>query len=161
MKFTANSNGHMVLDLGAKSCTTTGNGVFAALFGGGDKNDKKSIKDLENQGLNGNIELFIDNSISMDIDVDEFKELSVFCKEEFGIQKDNAKFLYNGVKKCLDDLLYGIKTRGSEIIEVIGNLNKYYLIKKAEVTDLDKDLKKKDKDIRQKTYSHRSSGKPQ
>lgn len=143
MKFTANSKGHMSLDLGAKSCTTTGHGVFAALFGGGDKNDKKSIKDLENQGLNGEIELFVNNSISMDIDVDEFKELSQFCKEEFGIKQENTKFLYNGVKKFLDDLLYGIKTRGSEIIEVIGNLNKYYLIKKAEVTSLDKDLEKK------------------
>lgn len=142
MKLTANSKGHMIFNLGAKSCTTTGNGVFAAIFGGSDKNTK-SIKDLENQGLDGDIELFVNNSISMDIDVDEFKELSQFCKEEFGIQKDNAKFLYNGVKKCLDDLLYGIKTRGSEIIEVIGNLNKYYLIKKDEVTNLEKDLKKK------------------
>lgn len=143
MKFTANSKGHMVFDLGAKSCTTTGNGVFAALFGGGDKNDKKSIKDLENQGLNGNIDLFIDNQVSLDLDIDEFKELSQFCKEEFGIRKENTKFLYNGVKKFLDDLLYGIKTRGSEIIEVIGNLNKYYLIKKDEVTNLEKDLTKK------------------
>ena len=143
MKFTANSKGHMVFDLGAKSCTTTGNGVFAALFGGGDKNDKKSIKDLENQGLNGNIDLFIDNQVSLDLDIDEFKELSQFCKEEFGIRKEHTKFLYNGVKKFLDDLLYGIKTRGSEIIEVIGNLNKYYLIKKDEVTNLDKDLEKK------------------
>lgn len=143
MKFTANSKGHMTFDLGAKSCTTTGNGVFNVIFGGGDKNTKKSIKDLENQGLNGDIELFVNNSISMDIDVDEFKELSQFCKEEFGIKKENTKFLYNGVKKFLDDLLYGIKTRGSEIIEVIGNLNKYYLIKKAEVTSLDKDLEKK------------------
>lgn len=143
MKFTANSKGHMIFNLGAKSCTTTGNGVFAAIFGGGDKNTKTSIKDLEDQGLNGDIELFVNNSISVDIDVDEFKELSQFCKEEFGIKKENTKFLYNGVKKFLDDLLYGIKTRGSEIIEVIGNLNKYYLIKKAEVTDLDKDLEKK------------------
>ena len=143
MKFTANSKGHMSLDLGAKSCTTTGHGVFAAIFGDGDKNTKTNIKDLENQGLDGDIELFINNSISMDIDVDEFKELSQFCKEEFGIKKENTKFLYNGIKKFLDDLLYGIKTRGSEIIEVIGNLNKYYLIKKAEVTSLDKDLEKK------------------
>ena len=143
MKFTANSKGHMVFNVGAKSCTTTGNGVFNVIFGGGDKNTKKSIKDLENQGLDGDIDLFINNSISMDIDVDEFKELSQFCKEEFGIKKENTKFLYNGVKKFLDDLLYGIKTRGSEIIEVIGNLNKYYLIKKAEVTSLDKDLEKK------------------
>lgn len=146
MKFTANSKGHMVFNLGAKSCTTTGNGVFNVIFGGGDKNTKKSIKDLENQGLNGDIELFVNNSISMDIDVDEFKELSQFCKEEFGIKKENTKFLYNGVKKFLDDLLYGIKTRGSEIIEVIGNLNKYYLIKKAEVTSLDKDLEKKERE---------------
>ena len=143
MKFTANSNGHMVLDLGAKSCTTTGNGVFDTLFNGGNKNTKKTIKDLENQGLDGDIELFVNNSISMDIDVDEFKELSQFCKEEFGIRKENTKFLYNGIKKFLDDLLYGIKTRGSEIIEVIGNLNKYYLIKKDEVNTLDKDLAKK------------------
>ena len=141
MKFTANSNGHMSLDLGAKSCTTTGHGVFAAIFGGSDKNT--NIKDLENQGLDGDIELFVNNSISMEIDVDEFKELSQFCKEEFGIKKENTKFLYNGVKKFLDDLLYGIKTRGSEIIEVIGNLNKYYLIKKDEVNTLDKGLAKK------------------
>ena len=143
MKLTANSKGHMVLDLGAKSCTTTGHGVFAAIFGGGDKNTKTNIKDLENQGLNGEIELFVNNSISLDIDIDEFKELSQFCKEEFGIKKENTKFLYNGIKKFLDDLLYGIKTRGSEIIEVIGNLNKYYLIKKDEVNTLDKDLAKK------------------
>ena len=143
MKFTANSKGHMSLDLGAKSCTTTGHGVFAAIFGGGDKNTKTNIKDLENQGLDGDIELFINNSISMDIDIDEFKELSQFCKEEFGIRKENTKFLYDGIKKFLDDLLYGIKTRGSEIIEVIGNLNKYYLIKKDEVNTLDKDLAKK------------------
>ena len=143
MKLTANSKGHMVLDLGAKSCTTTGHGVFAAIFGGGDKNTKTNIKDLENQGLDGDIELFVNNSISMDIDIDEFKELSQFCKEEFGIKKENTKFLYNGIKKFLDDLLYGIKTRGSEIIEVIGNLNKYYLIKKDEVNTLDKDLAKK------------------
>ena len=143
MKLTANSKGHMSLDLGAKSCTTTGHGVFAAIFGGGDKNTKTNIKDLENQGLDGDIELFVNNSISMDIDIDEFKELSQFCKEEFGIKKENTKFLYNGIKKFLDDLLYGIKTRGSEIIEVIGNLNKYYLIKKDEVNTLDKDLAKK------------------
>ena len=143
MKFTANSKGHMVFDIGAKSCTTTGNGVFSAIFDGGNKNSKKSVKDLENQGLDGDIELFVNNSISMDIDVDEFKELSQFCKEEFGIRKENTKFLYDGIKKFLDDLLYGIKTRGSEIIEVIGNLNKYYLIKKDEVNTLDKDLAKK------------------
>ena len=143
MKLTANSKGRMIFNLGAKSCTTTGNGVYHTLFNGGNKNTKKTIKDLENQGLDGDIELFVNNSISMDIDVDEFKELSQFCKEEFGMQKDNAKFLYNGVKKFLDDLLYGIKTRGSEIIEVIGNLNKYYLIKKDEVNTLDKDLAKK------------------
>lgn len=143
MKFTANSKGHMVFNLGAKSCTTTGHGVFAAIFGGGDKNTKTNIKDLENQGLDGDIDLFINNSISMDIDVDEFKELSAFCKEEFDIKKENTKFIYNSIKKFLDDLLYGIKTRGSEIIEVIGNLNKYYLIKKDEVTNLEKDLKKK------------------
>ena len=143
MKLTANSNGRMIFNLGAKSCTTTGHGVFAAIFGGGDKNTKTNIKDLENQGLDGDIELFVNNSISMDIDVDEFKELSQFCKEEFGIKKENTKFLYNGIKKFLDDLLYGIKTRGSEIIEVIGNLNKYYLIKKDEVNTLDKDLAKK------------------
>ena len=141
MKFTANSNGHMVLDLGAKSCTTTGNGVFAALFGGGDKNDKKSIKDLENQGLNGNIELFIDNSISMDIDVDEFKELSQFCKEEFGIKQENTKFLYNGIKKFLDDIINGIKNRGKEIVDAIGDVNKDYLKKKAEIDQLEKELK--------------------
>ena len=145
MNFTANSKGHMSLDLGAKSCTTTGHGVFAAIFGGGDKNTKPktNIKDLENQGLDGDIELFVNNSISMYIYIDEFKELSQFCKEEFGIKKENTKFLYNGIKKFLDDLLYGIKTRGSEIIEVIGNLNRYYLIKKDEITSLDKDLKKK------------------
>ena len=143
MKLTANSKGRMIFNLGAKSCTTTGHGVFAAIFGGGDKNTKTNIKDLENQGLDGDIELFINNSISMDIDVDEFEELSQFCKEEFGIKKENTKFLYNGVKKFLDDLLYGIKTRGSEIIDVIGNLNKYYLIKKDEVNTLDKDLAKK------------------
>ena len=143
MKLTATSNGRMIFNLGAKSCTTTGHGVFAAIFGGGDKNTKTNIKDLENQGLDGDIELFVNNSISMDIDVDEFKELSQFCKEEFGIKKENTKFLYNGIKKFLDDLLYGIKTRGSEIIEVIGNLNKYYLIKKDEVNTLDKDLAKK------------------
>ena len=143
MKFTANSKGHMSLDLGAKSCTTTGHGVFAAIFGGGDKNTKTNIKDLENQGLDGDIELFVNNSISMDIDIDEFKELSQFCKEELNVKKENTKFLYNGIKKFLDDLLYGIKTRGSEIIEVIGNLNRYYLIKKDEITSLDKDLEKK------------------
>lgn len=46
MKLTANSKGHMIFNLGAKSCTTTGHGVFAAIFGDGDKNTKKSIKDL-------------------------------------------------------------------------------------------------------------------
>ena len=145
MKFTANSKGHMVLDLGAKSCTTTGNGVFAALFGGGDKNDKKSIKDLENQGLNGNIELFIDNSISMDIDVDEFKELSQFCKEEFGIKQENTKFLYSGIKKFLDDIINGIKNRGKEIVDAIGDVNKDYLKKKAEIDQLEKELKEENK----------------
>ena len=104
MKLTANSKGHMVFDIGAKSCTTTGNGVFSTIFDGRNKNSKKSVKDLENQGLenqglDGDIELFVNNSISMEIDVDEFKELSQFCKEEFGIRKENTKFLYNGIKK--------------------------------------------------------------
>ena len=132
MKFTANSNGHMVLDLGAKSCTTTGNGIFAAIFGGSDKNTKTNIKDLENQGLDGDIELFINNSISLDIDIDEFKELSQFCKEEFGIKKENTKFLYNG-----------IKNRGKEIVDAIGDVNKDYLKKKAEIDQLEKELKEK------------------
>ena len=144
MKFTANSKGHMVFDLGAKSCTTTGNGVFAALFGG-DKNDKKSIKDLENQGLNGNIDLFIDNQVSLDLDIDEFKELSQFCKEEFGIRKENTKFLYNGVKKFLDDLINGIKNRGKEVVDAIGDVNKDYLKKKAEIDQLEKELKEENK----------------
>lgn len=141
MKFTANSKGHMVFDIGAKSCTTTGHGVFAAIFGGGDKNTKTAIKDLENQGLNGQIDLFIDNQVSLDLDIDEFKELSQFCKEEFGIKQENAKFLYNGVKKFLDDIINGIKNRGKEVVDAIGNLNKDYLKKKAEIDQFEKELK--------------------
>ena len=138
MKFTANSKGHMSLDLGAKSCTTTGHGVFAAIFGGGDKNTKTNIKDLENQGLDGDIELFVNNSISMDIDIDEFKELSQFRKE-------NTKFLYNGVKKFLDDIINGIKNRGKEIVDAIGDVNKDYLKKKAEIDKFEKELKEENK----------------
>lgn len=145
MKLTANSKGRMIFNLGAKSCTTTGNGVFDTLFNGGNKNTKKTIKDLENQGLDGDIELFVNNSISMEIDVDEFKELSQFCKEEFGIKKENTKFLYNGVKKFLDDLLYGIKNRGKEIVDAIGDVNKDYLKKKAEIDKFEKELKEENK----------------
>ena len=143
MKLTANSKGRMIFNLGAKSCTTTGNGVFDTLFNGGNKNTKKTIKDLENQGLDGDIELFVNNSISMEIDVDEFKELSVFCKQDLELEKESARFIYQGIKKFLDDIIEGIKNRGKEIVDVIGNLNKYYLIKKDEVNTLDKDLAKK------------------
>ena len=81
----------------------------------------------------------------MDIDIDEFKELSQFCKEEFGIKKENTKFLYNGVKKFLDDIINGIKNRGKEIVDAIGDVNKDYLKKKAEIDKFEKELEEENK----------------
>lgn len=143
MKFTAKSNGKMNLDFGAKSTSTNGNGIF-------DKLKIKNSKDVKNDtfdddGIKGSLDIDIMSSMEVELSVDEFAELSKYCKENFEMEKDSLRFVYNGAKKFLDDLVNGIKNRGKEIVDAIGDINEEYLIRKAKVREmLKKEVNEKD-----------------
>ena len=145
MKFTILSNGDFHINCGAKNNSTVGNNILDIF---GKKVSKKPTKDdipqLDNQMFNGTIDGNLNSSVEMEIGIDEFKELSMFCKEHLNLEKDSARFLYHGIKKFLDDLINGIKNRGSEIVNIIGNINKDYLKKKFEINRLEKELKEKE-----------------
>ena len=143
MKFTVKSNGKMNLDFGAKSTSTNGNGIFDKLKIRNSKDVKKDS--FDDDGIKGSLDLDIMSSMEVELGIDEFEELSKFCKENFEMEKDSVKFLYNGAKKFLDDIINGIKNRGKEIIDVIGDINEEYLIRKGKVRDVEKEVNKKDK----------------
>ena len=85
------------------------------------------------------------SSMEVELGVDEFAELSKYCKENFEMEKDSLRFVYNGAKKFLDDLVNGIKNRGKEIVDAIGDINEEYLIRKAKVREmLKKEVNEKD-----------------
>lgn len=140
MKFTVKSSGKMNLDFGAKTVSTNGNGVFGTFRFRNSKDSKK--ESLDDDAIKGSIDVDILSSMEVELGVDEFEELSKFCKENFETKKDYTKFLYNGAKKFLDDIIIGIKTRGKTIVDVIGEINEEYLIRKAKTRDLEKVLQK-------------------
>lgn len=87
------------------------------IFGGSEKDnrlesfdDQHGLADLE---LNGEIET------SLDLNVEEMKELASYIKANQETEKDSIKFLYNGVKKLMNDVVSGIETRGKEIVNSI------------------------------------------
>lgn len=84
------------------------------------------------------------SSMEVELGVDEFEELSKFCKENFEMEKDSVKFLYNGTKKFLDDLVNGIKKRGQEIVNAIADVNEVYIVRKAQLRNVEKEVKEKD-----------------
>lgn len=84
------------------------------------------------------------SSMEVELGVDEFEELSKFCKENFEMEKDSVKFLYNGTKKFLDDLVNGIKKRGQEIVNAIAGVNEVYIVRKAQLRNVEKEVKEKD-----------------
>ena len=99
---------------------------------------------FDDDGIRGSVDIDIMSSMEVELGVDEFEELSKFCKENFEMEKDSFRFIYNGAKKFLDDLVNGIKSRGKEIIDAIGDINEEYLIRKAKVRDVEKEVKEKD-----------------
>ena len=146
MKFSITSKGSFHINCGAKNNSTKGNSIFDIF---GKKVSKKpgdeKIPELDHQMFDGTIDGLLSSSAELEIDADEFKELSVFCKEDLNLQKESTIFIYQGIKKFLDDLINGIKTRGTEIVDVIGNINKEYLKKKDEVTKFENELKEENK----------------
>ena len=138
MKFTAKSNGKMNLDFGAKSTSTSGNGIF-------DKLKIKNSKDVKNDtfdddGIKGSLDIDIMSSMEVELGVDEFEELSKFCKENFEMEKDSLRFVYNCAKKFLDDLVNGIKNRGKEIVDAISDVTEEYIIKEAKLRNVKKEV---------------------
>ena len=146
MKFSITSKGSFHINCGAKNNSTKGNSIFDIF---GKKVSKKpgdeKIPELDHQMFDGTIDGILSSSAELEIDADEFKELSVFCKQDLELEKESARFIYQGIKKFLDDIIEGIKNRGKEIVDVIGDVNKDYLKKKAEIDQLEKELKEENK----------------
>lgn len=142
MKFVVKSSGKCNLDVGVKSASTNGNGIFDKITLKNSKNVKKDCFDDNRAG--GTLDIDILSSMEVELGVDEFEELSKFCKENFEIEKESYRFVYNGIKKLLDDLVNGIKKHGREIVDAIGDINEEYLIRKAKVRDVEKEVKEKD-----------------
>ena len=148
MKFTVSSNGGFHINCGAKNNTTTGNNLFDIFtkIKKSNKSTKDEIPQLDHQLFDGTIDGNLRSVVELEIDSDELKELAEYCKKDFDLQKESAKFIYQGIKKFLDDLINGIKNRGKEIVDVIGDVNKNYLEKKAEIDKFEKELKEENKD---------------
>lgn len=128
----------MNLDFGAKSTSTNGNGIF-------DKLKIRNSKDVKNDtfdddGIKGSLDIDIMSSMEIELGVDEFAELSKYCKENFEMEKDSLRFVYNGAKKFLDDLVNGIKNRGKEIIDAISDVTEEYIIKEAKLRNVKKEV---------------------
>lgn len=143
MKFVIKSTGKMNLDVGVKSASTNGNGIFDKITLKNSKTVKKDCFDDNRAG--GTLDIDIMSSMEVELGVDEFEELSKFCKENFEMEKDSFRFVYNGAKKFLDDLVNGIKNRGKEIVDAIGDVTEEYIIREAKCRDLEKEVKEKDK----------------
>ena len=142
MKFNVKSSGKSSIIFGAKSTSTSGNGIF-------DKLKIKNSKDVKNDtfdddGIKGSLDIDIMSSIEVELSVDEFEELSKFCKENFEMEKDSFRFIYNGAKKFLDDLVNGIKNRGKEIVDAISDVTEEYIIKEAKLRNVKKEVNEKD-----------------
>ena len=105
----------------------------------------EKIPELDHQMFDGTIDGNLRSAVELEIDSDELKELAEYYKKDFDLQKENVKFIYQGIKKFLDDIIEGIKTRGAEIVDVIGDVNKDYLKKKAEIDQLEKELEEENK----------------
>lgn len=148
MKFSVSSNGSFHINCGAKNNSTKGNSIFD-IFGKtktSKKPEDEKIPELDHQLFDGTIDGNLRSTGELEIDSDELKELAEYYKKDFDLQKESIKFIYQGTKKFLDDLINGIKTRGAEIVDVIGDVNKNYLEKKAEIDKFEKELKEENKD---------------
>lgn len=148
MKFTISSSGSFHINCGAKNNSTTGNNILDIFTRAkvSKKPEDEKIPELDHQVFDGTIDGNLRSAVEVEIDSDEFKELTQFCKEDLNLQKESTKFIYQGIKKFLDDLINGIKNRGSEIVDVIGNINKDYIEKKAEIAKFEKELKEENED---------------
>lgn len=138
MKFVVKSSGKSSIIFGAKSTSTNGNGIF-------DKLKIRNSKDVKNDtfdddGIKGSLDIDIMSSMEVELGVDEFAELSKYCKENFEMEKDSLRFVYNGAKKFLDDLVNGIKNRGKEIVDAISDVTEEYIIKEAKLRNVKKEV---------------------
>lgn len=95
---------------------------------------------FDDDGIKGSLDIDIMSSIEVELSVDEFEELSKFCKENFEMEKDSLRFVYNGAKKFLDDLVNGIKNRGKEIVDAISDVTEEYIIKEAKLRNVKKEV---------------------
>ena len=147
MKFTVSSNGSFHINCGAKNNTTTGNNLFGIFTKTkkSNKSTKDEIPQLDHQLFDGTIDGNLRSTGELEIDSDELKELAEYYKKDFDLQKESIKFIYQGIKKFLDELINGIKTRGAEIVDVIGDVNKNYLKKKDEIAKFEKELEEENK----------------
>ena len=95
---------------------------------------------FDDDGIKGSLDIDIMSSMEVELGVDEFAELSKYCKENFEMEKDSFRFVYNGAEKFLDDLVNGIKNRGKEIIDAISDVTEEYIIKEAKLRNVKKEV---------------------
>lgn len=131
--FVINGNGS------ASTKNTKGNKLFNKLFGKtttAEKTDER-IQSLDND--NAGIELVVTGEVegSIEVSVDEFKELTSYMKSDLELEKDSVRFVYNGLKKFINELADGIKTKGKEIIDSVYDCAEEYENRNHQLTLLD------------------------
>lgn len=119
MRFAIKSNYSINGGINASSKGTSGKNLFGKLFGGSEKKEDSKIESFDNQ--HGIADLEIDGEIeaSLDLNVEELKELASYTKSNLENEKESVRFLYNGMKKFVSDLASGIEAKGKDIVNSI------------------------------------------
>lgn len=122
MRFAIKNNFKINGGINASSKGTSGKNLFKKIFGESEKEDSTKIENWDNQQGIADIEFDGEIEASLDLNVEEMKELANYMKASSENQKESCRFLYDGMKKFVNDLANGIQTRGKDIVNSIHNV---------------------------------------
>lgn len=119
MKFAIKNHFNINGGINCGSKGTTGKNLFGKLFGSKEPKEDSKIESLDDQHGVADIEIDGEIEASLELDVEEMKQLADYMKNDHEISKDSCKFVYDGMKKFVSDLASGIEVKGKQIVNSI------------------------------------------
>lgn len=119
MRFAIKNNFCINGGINASSKGTSGKNLFGRIFGSEKKEDSTKIENWDNQQGIADLEINGEIEASLDLNVEEMKELASYMKSNLENEKESCRFLYDGMKKFMSDLASGIEAKGKDIVNSI------------------------------------------